>query len=305
MQKRIMYLFAGIAALIAATVSARTAPVSDDCLAAPGREAPQSRHWYYRVDRANHRKCWYLDRKRETAHRAAAPRAAAPARGRADVAPDAAGDPMRSEVGEREKPVAGRRADQPPDAASSAPEAVGPGGLSVTWAEPSGADVAATAATLDQASEPPDGGGERAPTASADPMPDSLPPGQAVQSASPTAESPVPPDPKPVLALIAGALALAAILGRFTFRHVGLRRPAKALRAAERDPVWISPARAAPISPAPRTGNENAPCGAEEIPLVPREIGGMRRPARNAADVEDHIVELLRMVDEGEQRTAA
>jgi hypothetical protein len=31
-----------------------------DCLAAPEGTASKGLHWYYRLDRANNRKCWYL-----------------------------------------------------------------------------------------------------------------------------------------------------------------------------------------------------------------------------------------------------
>ena len=39
---------------------AARAAAADDCLAAPKSQAPQGRHWYYRIDRVNGRKCWYL-----------------------------------------------------------------------------------------------------------------------------------------------------------------------------------------------------------------------------------------------------
>ncbi len=31
-----------------------------DCLTAPGSSAPPNSHWYYRTDRTQQRKCWYL-----------------------------------------------------------------------------------------------------------------------------------------------------------------------------------------------------------------------------------------------------
>ena len=40
----------------AATNTAR----ADDCLAQPNSSAPPGSHWYYRIDRATQRKCWYL-----------------------------------------------------------------------------------------------------------------------------------------------------------------------------------------------------------------------------------------------------
>jgi hypothetical protein len=33
---------------------------ADDCLTEPNRDPPEGRHWFYHVDRANNRKCWYL-----------------------------------------------------------------------------------------------------------------------------------------------------------------------------------------------------------------------------------------------------
>jgi hypothetical protein len=33
----------------------------DTCRASPGAAAPQGQHWYYRVDRATKRHCWYLN----------------------------------------------------------------------------------------------------------------------------------------------------------------------------------------------------------------------------------------------------
>jgi hypothetical protein len=33
---------------------------ADDCMTKPGAAAPQGSHWYYHLDRTNHRQCWYL-----------------------------------------------------------------------------------------------------------------------------------------------------------------------------------------------------------------------------------------------------
>jgi hypothetical protein len=50
-----------LALLVAATYApADAAPAADTCLAGPNGTAPEGRHWYYRVDRAKHRNCWYL-----------------------------------------------------------------------------------------------------------------------------------------------------------------------------------------------------------------------------------------------------
>jgi hypothetical protein len=46
------------AAIVLGTNQASLA--ADDCLAGPNRPPAQGRHWYYRVDHAANRKCWYL-----------------------------------------------------------------------------------------------------------------------------------------------------------------------------------------------------------------------------------------------------
>ena len=57
---------------------AETARV-DDCLSAPNSAAPQGSHWYYRLDRATKRKCWYVRALGQPAQQAAAPVTIVPA----------------------------------------------------------------------------------------------------------------------------------------------------------------------------------------------------------------------------------
>ena len=78
---------------------------ADDCLTAPNSPAPEGSHWYYRMDRATQRKCWYV---RATDH--AAQQAAAPA-----VSDASATTPAIAQ----KKPAA---------ASASAPMSVSPGG---------------------------------------------------------------------------------------------------------------------------------------------------------------------------------
>src|SRR5579884_3513791 len=52
-----------MAAVLVASLSAicfLDAARAEDCLAAPNGPAPQGSHWYYRIDRAKQRKCWYV-----------------------------------------------------------------------------------------------------------------------------------------------------------------------------------------------------------------------------------------------------
>jgi hypothetical protein len=46
-----------VVSTITACVAARAA---DNCLNEPKHQTPPGRHWYYRIDNPNHRKCWFL-----------------------------------------------------------------------------------------------------------------------------------------------------------------------------------------------------------------------------------------------------
>jgi hypothetical protein len=60
-----------------------------DCLAAPKTASPKGEHWYYHVDRASRRKCWYLHAAVQLRHRAVTRhRAAAAAADNAGPAPE-------------------------------------------------------------------------------------------------------------------------------------------------------------------------------------------------------------------------
>lgn len=46
--------------LAASFLSGPADGVADDCLSKPNAPSPAGQHWYYRLDRATHRECWYL-----------------------------------------------------------------------------------------------------------------------------------------------------------------------------------------------------------------------------------------------------
>jgi len=52
------------------------ARAADECLAGPNAPSPQGSHWYYRIDRASKRRCWYLGPLGAKVARPEAPRAA-------------------------------------------------------------------------------------------------------------------------------------------------------------------------------------------------------------------------------------
>jgi hypothetical protein len=73
--RRMALLVTGITTAFAAVnVTVTSSRAGDDCLSGPNTAAPQGSHWYYRVDRLNHRECWYLGSERRThAHQDASP----------------------------------------------------------------------------------------------------------------------------------------------------------------------------------------------------------------------------------------
>ena len=63
MPGRLSSSIAVLAALLLADIGVelRTSTAgAEDCHAAPNASAPQGQHWYYRIDRPDRRKCWYL-----------------------------------------------------------------------------------------------------------------------------------------------------------------------------------------------------------------------------------------------------
>src|ERR1700704_1587270 len=58
-----------------AILSPSTALAADDCLAGPKKDqTPEGGHWYYRIDHATKRNCWYLGEEREKFSQTTAPK---------------------------------------------------------------------------------------------------------------------------------------------------------------------------------------------------------------------------------------
>ena len=54
--------------------TSRAEPAVNECKTKPDSSAPAGSHWYYRVNRADQRHCWYLGPEGAKARQAAAPR---------------------------------------------------------------------------------------------------------------------------------------------------------------------------------------------------------------------------------------
>ena len=65
MPKRMTLFVSAILVIVIAAVAltARTSVAqlaADECITKPNSTPPQGSHWYYRLDRATRRQCWYL-----------------------------------------------------------------------------------------------------------------------------------------------------------------------------------------------------------------------------------------------------
>jgi len=127
---RIRTMPALLTLLALAATGASRATHAEDCLAGPNAQSPQGSHWYYRIDRATHRKCWYLgalhgQHAQHAAHRRSAARADSrpaaddedtPAREAPSAAPALTGIVAAPDPG-----FGARRVEQPPPASADPP----------------------------------------------------------------------------------------------------------------------------------------------------------------------------------------
>lgn len=216
--------------------AASTANAASDCLASPKGVAPQGQHWFYRLERATKRQCWYLraEGAKEGAKAAPSVQATADASNAAPAAPQS---------------VQNARAEYVASQASAAPSAPAPAAAAPQQAAGTSAD--ANAAQPAVATPWPD---PAAATASPAPQPSPATPSApattpAQPSATPAASSaPVTlatadaPTDKPtgslqmLLLVIGGALALAGVLASVIYRFAGGRRVR--VQTAERRVKW-------------------------------------------------------------------
>jgi hypothetical protein len=66
------------AGLLTAAPPIHKALAADDCIEEPNRQPVPGGHWYYRTDRTNNRKCWYLAEPEPSVSQAPASKALPP-----------------------------------------------------------------------------------------------------------------------------------------------------------------------------------------------------------------------------------
>jgi hypothetical protein len=247
-------------------LSVQVSRAADECIEKPNAPAPQGSHWYYRIDRASNRQCWYLGAE---AAKVRAPAREAATRVRTPV-PKPAPQPL-AEAATDNAVVA--TADE--EVVQKTPPAV----ASLNWQSLS----TSTFSTGDGA------------------LPDIV----AIRATPQTAEEPVKPLPPPsqvtpeeksrpaiplgyLLAVLAGALGIAAFVGYAVLKLAG---PQSKLTAAEK------PARPRPKAHVPAHLRRSAETTRETEALEERVSPGTA-PSDRGTEIETTLARLLHELEQ-------
>ena len=307
--KFVSAMFAGI--LVGANFSAiaQSAPAAadskatdskpaDNCVSAPKGSVPAGSHWYYHLDRATKRQCWYIgEEKNKTAKAAPVPQdTAAPAQDAAAPAAVAAAPAAAPPTTNMRKSVADARAELPSPRTKLAQEAA------ADAAQPKPADAAvdnSPPAMAPDAGTPPSAISSRWPDAAS--VSSSNNPQLAAAGPPASAQVDVEPQPAPqpatvpaavaapdtsadrqssstqlLLMVMAGALALAGLIGAVMLRLSRARKPPYEIRDEWRAPWDSSPADPLPQPAFPR---REAPMRIpREAPMRPAPVPIRRAP---------------------------
>jgi hypothetical protein len=236
--KFVSAIFASILAGIPlATVSHGATPAADDCLSGPKDPAPNGSHWYYRIDHATKRQCWYL--KDEKPSQSAAANSSPSAK---PASPSAETTTQRS--------IADAHAELPAQAATEQPKR-GDGLARATAADATIATPAAETQRSAVASRWPEQSGTGSSTvppstapnsdAAAPPDPDATPsaaPAAVAFAAADSLPEKQPGSIQTLLLVILGALALAGLIGSAVFRFGNLRWIGRRTIQVDRQAIW-------------------------------------------------------------------
>ena len=236
--KFVSALFAGVLVGIPlATISHGATPAAEDCLSAPKDQAPRGSHWYYRIDHATKRHCWYLKDEKLSQNAAATP--APPAK---PISPNEAAATQRSIADAHAELPAQTTIEQPKRSAGFAPAIAADASIATPAAETQRSLIA---------SRWPEQSGTASPTVSPSTADDSTvaAPSDLEATASPTAAAAplaaadASPEKTPgsiqmLLLVILGALALAGLIGSAVFRFGNLRWIGRRKIQVDRRAIW-------------------------------------------------------------------
>jgi hypothetical protein len=239
----------------------KAASAVDACLSGPKGSPPQGGHWYYRLDRATKRHCWYVGEEREKQARSNVAQTAKPA------SPQQKETAMPPSVANARAELTGAEPSEADAVKPAPPLSAGPDNQG---AKPPAADPQRSAV----ASRWPDQSGARA-SSNAAPnksnsgtvanSPSAFAAGQLAADGPGTASS----SAQTLLIVIVAALVLAAGMGTAIFRFGSTRRADRNLADAASTPPQVYP-------------NANAPTRRVDLPSRRRE-----------AAVPNEITELL------------
>jgi hypothetical protein len=271
-----------------AAVAENGAKTADSCLSGPKGAVPAGGHWYYRIDHATKRHCWYLGDEREKLAQTAQPNSS-PAVKPSAPKPEAA--MQRSIADARAELPAPTRIDQPDrddapipampaDAASmetnqraNVPDADWQRSVVASrWPEQTGVSSSANPAPTAGNS----GTNLQANSAAAPPPVVAVVPLAAADASSESQASSI----QMLLIVMAGALALAGIMGATVFRFGSMRQAGLREIRAERGAIWDSVDAGRP-SPAPYLREGVSTRRAD----IPHELRERDDPSRRIAEM--------------------
>jgi hypothetical protein len=258
--------------LVVATNGAARA--TETCLSGPKSAAPKGSHWYYRVDHATKRNCWYVRAEGEkpvasqtssvgqTSPQAEIPLQPSVANARAEANP---ADIAQSNAGAAERaPPAAATSDQASDAAAADN---GQSAVSSRWLDQAGAEpIAGSTPKTDDS-----GASVNSPAPSAAVAPRGAADARSVSPAGPVST---------LFLVIVGALAVAVLFAGIIFRFGAARRSEQQDFDHDRRAPWDS---------------INAGATVRSPPLATETPAPQRSPAReqHEAVIPDEIVQLL------------
>jgi hypothetical protein len=228
------------------TISYSAASAANDCLSGPKDETPEGSHWYYRIDRATKRHCWYLREEVGRPLQITAPNSPPSAKppspkaeattqrtiadARAELLPQTRVEPENSIIAGQQGPAAtasvagmenNRRANTR-EANMLSPV------IASRWPDQSGANPSTNPA--------PDAGNPAARSTSRAPPPSVRAAGQHAAADLPLQTSAYSVPVR--LAVLMGALALAGIIASAILKPRRPRRPRQAKVRVRRDTIW-------------------------------------------------------------------
>ena len=274
------------------TVSHGAVPAADDCLSGPKGQTPSGGHWYYRIDRATKRHCWYVGDEKEKLSRVAPKNSAPSAEAvsprketatQRSIADAHAELPLPQTRVERETSVAPWQPD-PATAANAASVENNPRAnardvntrLSVIasrWPEQSGVSSSASPGpTTGDSGEPVQANSDAAPSSAV---------AEVTLAAADASSEKQPGSIQMLLIIVAGALTFAGLIGSAIFRFGSMRQAGRRQIRGDRRAIWDL---ADTDRPSP-TAYPRADMSMRRVD-IPREL-------READDPNDRIVEML------------